>query len=1190
MSEASLSFRDKSTFNRRLLERLALRLTDKDTDILPWPGKRYYHDLPANLSLLGSVGMPPDPDFAGPQPPNSMGMVLLLRPDDSGRIRLSIAGQFDVSHRAIPELEVMIRELKRDGATAKPSQPIVTAYRRMTVCFDAVSIDLQLPRDLNTWVRPDQGHVLETQLSALESQCLADPEIFRLCHSNANGNALVDFPWSDAIITSQAALNQVVTAHLFADTLRILPYRVELRARARRPPASLTNIQGAYLVEVFLVNNTARDVARACGMGLGAHLLDVRFSCQLIGGSAHGLPHKLAPVDYRHQAHGTVPGYGVTTGVEQDDQGIFHTITMPISMQTKTRNPSFESLGMPEDAHFLSLRESPISLLVAFGRAVNAYGDQWQQEIDRMIATGAGAEARVAQLDLALLRKEAQAIEDGIGLLQQHPKLAQAFGWMNEVMHNAFVQQRKPITTWRLFQLGFILTQIRAIYERCCPISELTDHIKTAEVLWFATGGGKTEAYLGILVMSMLYERLNQRRHGPTAWMKFPLRMLSVQQFQRLAYVIAQANRIKQRENLAGHPFTVGYFTGEGTPKSISAGYENVRASYLPVITDKQLTQWQFIQDCPYCDAQNSVVMRKDMARSRVLHVCTNPQCWTHTQADQGQFGEGINGEIGIYVSDEEIYRYLPTIMVGTIDKLAVLGHNRRFRLLMGGATHYCPEHGFLAQSKCNHNRIQRKDDGTYESVACGNNTKTSDIRTRPLGPATLPGIQFILQDELHLLAQNTGNFDAHYETTMQAIQRANGGRPAKVLAATATIKGYEEHIHHLYQKQARRFPVPGIKLGESFYSRLDGDEDGPLVQRWYAGILPLGGGRIVERASAITSRVFLTLIDDLRAALVEQPAQAAQQWGLPASKAKVLLNHIETFLNTCLIYNNSIRGNGEVHNALENYQLPHYPSRIWRKLDGATPLDEIQKTIQLIETKAVDDPTRQLIATSVVSHGVDMHRLNFIVVCGWPKSIAEYLQSSARSGRIEPGIVLSVLDSRQLYQTNVYLDFQDYHRFMDRMVESVPINRFAPNLLERTLPGVISACVLNWLEGQTFGDGAGKNAGNLSRILAQTDNGAENNLRSLLLECLSVPGDLRQQFDERVVADYHEALGRQIDRALKLLIHLPSDMATEQLSGALERLLGHPPMRNLRDIESQIQIKPAGDTQALIDALGRRH
>ena len=1187
MSE--LSFREKSDLNRRILDLLALRLIDKESPIIEWPGKRYYHDEPANRSLMGSIGHRPDPDFSGPQPPNAMGMVILVTPDAQGRIHLNLSGQFDITHRCIPELAVMRQELKRDGEMIKPTQPIVTAYRCMTISFDNVSLELNLPADTNQWVRPASGNALGQALDAINNRCLEDPEIFKRCHTGPTGAALVDFAWNDEQITDQAAFNSVVTASLFDDTGQVLEYEVQLRARGRLAPPSLTTVDNAYMVEVFLENSTTRDEARCFGIARNAHLLDVRFSCELQAGEAHGLPHKLTSADFRHRDHSTVPGYGVTTSVRRDAQGVFYTEAMPISQQAKTKNPSRESLGLTHDPSFEQLARDPIPLLRSFVVAVNDYASQWDAEIDELRREGDEEVAQLATEEQAALRLEADTMEDGIQLLETHDHLRQAFAWMNEAMQAAFIHQGKSITQWHLFQLGFILTQIRAVYERSCPKAAVTEHLNTAEVLWFATGGGKTEAYLGIVVMSMLYERLQQRLYGVTAWMKFPLRMLSVQQFQRLSYVVAQANRIKQRERLPGHPFTIGYFTGEGTANFITRSGENYRRHFLPTISPEQLHQYQFIHDCPYCDAEGSVTVQKDLATSRLKHVCSNPECWTHREADAGLYGEGLQGEIGIYASDEEIYRYIPTVLVGTIDKLAVIGHNKRFRLLFGGATHFCPEHGFSLEGKCQHNRLVQQDNGSYESAVCGNNTRTSNIKTHPLGVVSQPGIQFILQDELHLLSQNTGNFDAHYESTMQTLQAVNGGRPAKILSATATIKGYEDHIHHLYQRNARRFPVPGIRRGESFYSRIDNDDEGELVQRWYAGILPLGTGRIVERSSAIASSRFLTLMDDLRVSLTQSPDSACATLGLETSKADAVLSQIGTYLNSCLIYNNSIRGNGELHGALEEYQMGEYPERRWIKLDGTTPLDDIQKAIQLIETKPVDDPTRQMIATSVVSHGVDMHRLNFMIVSGWPKSIAEYIQSSARSGRIEPGIVLSILDSRQLFQTNVYLDFQDYHRFMERMVESVPINRFAPNLLERTLPGVVNASVLNWMEGQAWGQGASKNAGKLKDILANPTNGAERELRDVLTQCLAVPRSMRDQFDSRVIHDYHEVLDRRIDHVLRGLTNLSSNMASDYLSDALARLLGHAPMRSLRDIESQILIKPEGDTESLIEALGRR-
>lgn len=1187
MSE--LTFREKSNLSRRLLDLLSLRLVDKESPVIEWPGKLYYHAEPANLSLMGSIGNLPSPDFDGPQPPNAMGIVILVTPAADGTVGVEISGQFDIVHRCIPELEMMRKYLQMDGNDPKNTQNIVTSYRRVTIRFEAVSIPISLPSDINTWIRPEEGNGLQRALADMQSQCLDDPEIYKRCHLGPSGTGIGHFPWNTDQITDQAAFNRVVSNAIFEDDGQVLVYQVQLRARARRAPPSLTSVENAYLVEVFLENNTTREEARCFGIHRNAHLLDAQFSCKLTSGQAHGLPHKLSPADYRHRDHSTVPGYGVTTSVLRDCDGVFHTEAMPVSHQAKTRNPAFASLMLPSEPSFEQLSKDPIPLLRRFVAAVLDYVSTWDDVIEKLRSSGESEAARVASEEQSALRLEAETMTDGIELLESHAQLRQAFGWMNEAMRDAFVHQGKHIEQWRLFQLGFILTQVRAVYERGCPKAAITEHINTAEVLWFATGGGKTEAYLGIVVMSMLYERMQNRLYGVTAWMKFPLRMLSVQQFQRLSYVVAQANRIKQREKLKGHPFTIGYFTGEGTANFITRSGESYRRHFLPTLTKEQLHQYQFIHDCPYCDAKDSVSVEKDIALCRLKHVCGNPECWTHLQADTGQYGEGVRGEIGIYVSDEEVYRYVPTVIVGTIDKLAVIGHNRRFRQLFGGASHFCPEHGFSMDGKCQHNRLERQDDGNYQSVACGNNTRTSQIKTKPLGNAVQPGIQFILQDELHLLSQNTGNFDAHYESTMQALQIANGGRPAKVLSATATIKGYEEHIHHLYQRKARRFPMPGIRRGESFYSRIDGDDEGELVQRWYAGILPLGSGRIVERASAIASSRFLSLVDELRVLLTTNTVLACEKLGLPPEKSEAALGHIGTYLNSCLIYNNSIRGNGELHGALEEYQAPEHPERRWEKLDGSTPLDDIQKVIQLIETKSVDHPTRQVIATSVVSHGVDMHRLNFMIVSGWPKSIAEYIQSSARSGRVEPGIVLSVLDCRQLFQTNVYLDFQDYHRFMERMVESVPINRFAPNLLERTLPGIISACVLNWMEGLAWGKDAGKNAGKLKDILNNSDNGAESSLRALLTDCLAVPPSVRDSFDRRVIQDYHDALDRRISHALRGLINLSSNLMSEYLSDALTRLLGHAPMRSLRDIESQILIKPDGDTESLIDSLGRR-
>jgi hypothetical protein len=814
----SLTFREKSTINRNILRQLGLRLVDKETSILSWPGKTYHREEPAQRTLKGSIGHVPNPDFSRTQPPNAMGMVLLIEPSN-GKIAFRVTGQFDVTHRCIPDFSEQHKSLTIQDGGIKKQQTIVPCYRRITVDFSDLDLTISLPEQINSWVQPPEVNPLQSSLSALESVCISDPRIFKSCFTGATGAAKVNFTWSDSIV-DQPSFDAIVRNEIFSSSNDCLKYHVALRARARKAPSSFSDAPAnSYLVEIFLENKTTLEDAKKFGVTRDAHLLDVSFSVDVTHGVTYPLPHKLTPAEYRHSEHNMVDGYGITTSVVRGDGQRYYTESMPISHIFKADNPDPASIGMTASPDFLVLAESPLPVLQQLHLAIESYIANWHSQIpaDPHLSTE-------MKKDIAALQHESDQILDGINLLSAHPNLLKSFSLMNQVMHKAFNVQRKNITAWRLFQLGFIATQIRAIHERYCPSTELTDHIHTAEVLWFATGGGKTEAYLGIVIMSMLFERISGRRFGVTAWMKFPLRMLSVQQFQRLSYVVAQANILKAEQDIAGHPFTIGYFTGDGTPTRITSTWESDSHSFLPNINHDQLNKWQFIRDCPYCGEISSVVVKKDLSCSRIKHTCNNTECWSNKNAPDGNYGEGIRGEIGIYVSDEESYRFVPTILVGTIDRLAIIGYNKNFNILLGSMSHFCPIHGFIREAKCHHYQIHQEDDGTYSSKPC-----TLSSRSTPktvVAKPVMPGIQFILQDELHLLSQNTGNFDAHYESTMQAIQVKLGGRPAKILSATATIKGYEDHIYHLYQRHARRFPVPGMNrvhlfnVGTRAYSR----------------------------------------------------------------------------------------------------------------------------------------------------------------------------------------------------------------------------------------------------------------------------------------------------------------------------------------------------------------------------------
>jgi hypothetical protein len=1178
-----LTYQEKMAISQRLLDAMRLRLTGKRSVLLKREGVITYDD-PSEISLVGGLAPRPDPDYHREQAPSAMGMVLLVEPDAHGKVCISLQGRFDVTHRYIPSLQKMLQYIQVGADGDKSSQRLPDCYKRFTVPFGDIRFTLDVTQ-LNTWQEYDFSPVL----APLQNDWKQDPRIFRICAVNEKGWASQIIPWGQNQCASDEELADLVAKNLFIGT-SILKHEIVIRTRLRPPLPSFTGQGQKFLLEIYFQNNTDGATGRQYCLNKPC-LLDVEFYADIIAGQQIDVPHRLQPEDYRYQPEDGVAGYGVTCAVKKVAPKRFRTDSMPIFAQAKVDAPTQEEVDMPLSPSFQLLKNKPIEVLDGFLKALKRYNVTWDAVESELKTLGLIAELKEVQADRAAYDREVALIIDGVELLRKHEDLRKSFSLMNEAMGQAVALQGKSFDGWHLFQLGFILTQVRAVYERHSMVAERQNVADTADVLWFSTGGGKTEAYLGIIAFAMLYSRVRGRLYGTTAWMRFPLRMLSAQQFQRLSFVIAQAEILRCREFIKGHPFTVGYFTGSGTPSNISRSELKGAAVWLPELTQDQLKRFQFITDCPYCGKRGSVHITRDIDRVRMLHCCDNPACWSNTKSTQGDHGEGIAGEVGIYVSDEECYRYLPTVLVGTVDKLAVIAHNERFAGYLGAFRNFCPEHGFTADAKCRHQRIRINIQGKYESADCGNNSRTSKIRTKLLPPMLDPGFSFLIQDELHLLRESLGNFDAHYETLLQTLQAGHGGQASKVLAATATIKDFENHILHLYMRPGRRFPAPGAKRGESFYARISWDDDTPLVRRWFAGVLPLSftrGG--AERAAAEIASLYLDQIDEWLDGLARQNAAVLEQIGFPATRATDVHEYVGKFLNTDLIYANQKRQTTLIREHLENVNTRDGKNRIHVLLDGQTPLDDILGAIHLVETKAPNDPMRHLVATSVVSHGVDIAELNFMVLDGWPRSTAEYIQSSARSGRVQPGIVMSVLSSGKLFESGVFLNFGDYHFFLDKLVDSVPINRFAPNVLQRTLPGVFTAVVYNWAKYQPgWGESLNRGASQLHKALNDDNGVARQKLRDILIKALDIPPDLQRHFDVRVLAAFRKQLVEEVNRGLHRLQNLNAANSGKDLGTALESIFQFGPLRSFRDIENQVEITPLDSKSAqVLNALGR--
>ena len=324
-----------------------------------------------------------------------------------------------------------------------------------------------------------------------------------------------------------------------------------------------------------------------------------------------------------------------------------------------------------------------------------------------------------------------------------------------------------------------------------------------ADVLHVNTGGGKSETYFGMLVFLLFWDRLQGKTVGTSAIVKFPLRMLSIQQIQRIAKIICWAERVRIQHNINGEPFSLGYFVG--------VSKEFPRSSYdeISKVKSKKI-RGILLDECPFCSKE--VIKYYDAPKFRIIHKCT--QC---------------NELFYLYYINEEIYRFIPSIIISTVDKLASVASNRRLRSILGARLVKCPDgHGYVPYNeKCEFSLSKRK--------KCNKTSIQNPIK--PLPP------RLMIQDELHLLKEGFGTIDSHFESLINTIIQHNSNQSLKYIAMSATIKGVDEQIIQLYGKSTEIFPGISPEFGTSqdfFFERvLKPNSTDPLLHRYIIGLKP---------------------------------------------------------------------------------------------------------------------------------------------------------------------------------------------------------------------------------------------------------------------------------------------------------------------------------------------------------------
>lgn len=679
---------------------------------------------------------------------------------------------------------------------------------------------------------------------------------------------------------------------------------------------------------------------------------------------------------------------------------------------------------------------------------------------------------------IANMRSNLARIRAGIDLLGQDPQAAEAFRFANRAMaqqrvRTLFTERKRrgqpteladldlPVNrSWYPFQLAFVLLNLPAITDIHHPErSHPTE--AAADLLWFPTGGGKTEAYLGLTAYTLGIRRLqgvvegHSGLAGVAVLMRYTLRLLTLQQFQRAAALICACERIRQEAIDAGdphwgvEPFRIGLWVGgSSTPNSTSASAEALQGGHGP----RRGTPYQ-LTTCPWCGSEikqdrHLRVDPYERGRGRTLMFCGDAlgQC---PFTERNSKGEGIPA----VVVDEEVYRLLPSLLIATVDKFAQMPWKGETQMLFGRVNSFCPRHGYGSPDLfC-----------TESHRAAGGLPATHTVPAGPLRPPDL-----IIQDELHLISGPLGTLVGLYETAIDRLceWEAHGQsvRP-KLVASTATIRRAREQVFQLYLRQVNVFPPPGLDARDNFFAVQRPPSDA-MPGRTYVGITAPG-----TRVKALLIRVYVAAMAAAQK-LYEQEGVA-----------------LDPYMTT-VGYFNAMRELGSMRRAVDDAVSTRLRSTDKRGLgrrflnpEGVEELTsrknaaDIPKTLDRLELPFGGDrkkgrPIDVLLATNMISVGVDVSRLGLMIVGGQPKTTAEYIQATSRVGRRFPGLVFVVYNWARPRDLSHYERFEHYHATFYKQVEPLSVTPFSPRALDRGLTGVLVSLIR--LGGEQFNPNQG--------------------------------------------------------------------------------------------------------------------
>lgn len=591
----------------------------------------------------------------------------------------------------------------------------------------------------------------------------------------------------------------------------------------------------------------------------------------------------------------------------------------------------------------------------------------------------------------------------------------------------------RPVGHWRPFQLAFLLMSIEGILRDDC------DDRETVDLIWFPTGGGKTEAYLGLTAFTVFYNVLSGRvgkqannARAVSILMRYTLRLLTAQQFERAVKLFCAMELIREKDTdgLGSAPFTVGLWVGRSNTPN---GVDDAAAKLNKLREDQSAANPFVLLQCPWCAAKFGHVAHGVVHGYRITgkggdatleYVCPDRRC---------EFGQG-NIQIPAQVVDENLYRAPPTLLIGTVDKFAMLAWTPVARSFFGiGA---------------NGSRV-----------------------------AAAPTL--IIQDEMHLMTGPLGTMVGLFETAVDALCRYGDGSSPKIIASTATAARAGDQIRGLYARgDSMVFPPPGLDASDSFFAREDKSSPGRL----YVGILAPGHGSM----QTTQRNVYSALAQGAADLALEAHANCE---GSAQARNKAAAEAADPWW-TLLAYYNSLRELGgaltlfgaDIPDQLgvlrKRRAAPHNESRRvyvdGRVLELTSRLDsgEVPQALRSLESvlgefaedngvfsvQAKYGPQDACLASNIIEVGVDVPRLSLMAIVGQPKTTAAYIQASSRVGRREdrPGLVVMLYSSTKPRDRSHYERFRAYHQAIYAWVEPTSVTPFSPPVVDRALHAVM--------------------------------------------------------------------------------------------------------------------------------------